>query len=328
MAWQDSMVAIYQNFMHAPDVTVVGSDGSVSSPPFGVGYELENALNLIPSRPMRFATAKDPRFGAAAGPTKIVRFSFPRTLTFDCVALINVHSNATTPSGANDIDTEKLVKFELFHGLGSANYGQGTGSPGTAIGSAFTMNATDIARYGANLFFKFNAQVASILTFRFSNMDNTDLNTGFSIGNILAGRAYDFPAEAGTEGWPMITPARKMGRRITGRSGRTFGAVQIETRYPTVRTWMINTLWRQESLREDFERYWSNRDMPRMDGTQNQYLKKRLDLPTALVHPQQWAGSSSPYASPVFGMFGDEMETTYDSMANAILTSVEFQEIG
>src|SRR5262245_47531723 len=185
-AWQDSMVAIYQNYMHQPEVQ---PDIVVSSPVFGVGWEHENAMNLIPSRPMRFSTTKDSRFGASTGPTKIVRFTFPRTLQFDCVALVNVHSNVLESlSGSNTLDIEKEIKFELFHGSGSANYGQGSGSPGTAIGSAFTMSRTDLSRWGSSLFYRFSPVNASILTFRFSNYDNTDASTGFSVGNILAGR--------------------------------------------------------------------------------------------------------------------------------------------
>jgi len=315
--WQDELQVIYQNYLHPLDSSVVTA---VSSPNFGQGYELENTMNLIPSRPGRFATAADPRGGPT---TKIVRYQFPRTLTVDCMGIVNAHSNSSKPGSTGAIDTEREVMVELFHGSGSANYGQGSGSPGTAIGSVHTMTESDVAKYGANLFFRFSPVNASLMTVRFSIVG---ANIGsLSIGNILLGRYFSFPVDMSTDGWMLLAPTRKQIQNSTVRSGRAFGAVQIETRYPSVRSWVIPTVWKSEDQRENFERYWANREQPRFDGVQNQHLRKRLDLPTVIVPPWQWASSISSYGYPVFGTLGPDLDVQYDEMGNSV-TSIRLSE--
>jgi len=317
-AWQDAMQVVYQNYLHPIETQV---DTGVSSPNFGVGYELENTMNLIPSRPGRFAQAADPRGGPT---TKIIRYNLPRSLTIDCLAIVNVHSFLLKPGVTGAIDTERETTVELFHGAGSANYGQGSGSPGTAIGSTFTMSESDVAKYGANLFFRFNSVNASLVTVRFSCAGANIAST--SIGNILIGRYFSFPVDLSTDGWMLLAPTRKKIQNSTVRAGRSFGAVQIETRYPTLRSWSIPTVWRSESLREDFERYWGNREQPRFDGVQNQHMRKRLDLPTAIVPPWQWAGNPSSYGYPVFGTLGPDLDVQYDELGNSV-TNIPLSEI-
>ena len=102
--------------------------------------------------------------------------------------------------------------------------------------------------------------------------------------------------------------------------------MQIETRYPSLRSWVIPTVWKSEDQRENFERYWANREQPRFDGIQNQHLKKRLDLPTVIVPPWQWASSVSSYGYPVFGTLGPDLDVQYDEMGNSV-TSIRLSEI-
>ena len=320
--WQDRLDVIYQNYLHPIDTQV---NTTVSTNSFGQGYELANTMNLIPSRPGRFLSGADQRGRADR---KIIRYELPRVLTIDCLGLVNVHSNQTLPGNVGEIDTERVPIVELFHGQGTSPYGQdgaGTGSPGTAIGSTFSMTATEVAKYGSNLFYRFSPVNAQYLTLRFS-VAGANISS-LSVGNVLIGRYFSFPVGGmSDDGWMLLAPSRKRVENTAVRTGRAFGAVQIETRYPAVRSWDIPTVWSSEDDRENFESYWSNRQPPRMDGVQNQHLKKRLDLPTVIMPPWQWAGTSSSYGYPIFGTLGTDFVAEYDGLGNAI-TNVTVSEI-
>jgi len=325
MSWQDKCVLMMQNHLHRPDAAV---DGTVSSPIFGNGYELENTMNLIPSRPGRFATAADARYssGGGAGSAKVIRYTLPRSLSCNAVALINVKSNVLDTIASGEYGYQKTVALELFYGT--------SGTYGTQIGTVVTMSADSNRRWGNNIFYWFTNQSSNVFTLRLSHYDNSQVNA-MEVGNVLLGRIMGLPG-SGTvgsytsgPGWFSMVPAA---RRITSSmmlAGRAYGSTQMESRMKPLRRFEVACKFNDEAYRENFEWLIGDRDGYRMDGLQNQLVRQRLDMPTIIVPPWQWTGTGTNYAHPVFGMIDMQrgVETAHDTMGRSIVR-FEFQELG
>jgi hypothetical protein len=86
-----------------------------------------------------------------------------------------------------------------------------------------------------------------------------------------------------------------------------------------IRTRVVN-----EDARVDLERLLVGRGRLRVTG--NDAARKRMDLPTALVSPDMWVDTSSPWGGCIFGRFAGGM-VSQSYVGAAAMIDLTFQEM-
>jgi hypothetical protein len=273
-------------------VTEGGVDPATSN--CQVGYEPENVLALNPSRPLKFTTSTSTE--------KQFVFIFSTSYAIDCVAVIEPHSNFPL-AGLGDIQTEDRMNFRLER------------ASGTVVFDWTELSDLQTDNWGTNFFRSFNSTTDQrwILKVRREGGSLGDA----SIGAILLGRKLTFPSN------PLITYNRSV-LASSVFSGRPQGPATVYMRDNAARTVNIRVRCNNEDERIAIERLMAGRGRRR--ATNNEAVRKRLDLPTVLVSPDMWVDTTNTYGSCIFGRFTGGM-TSQSYVGGAAMVDLVFQEM-
>lgn len=291
MAWQNpGLIAIQQNIAQVNEVS--NMTGTSSTQP---GYEPQNALAYNPSRPLKFTSESLAE--------KQVVIQLGASYVVDCIAVIEPHTGVSL-AVAGDVSVEQYMQFRLEHSTGTLVFD-------------YTHTGAFQDIWGTNFFRSFNSVLANRFVLKVKTQTG---NMGSaSIGAILLGKKYTFPSN------PVIS----YNRAVVSSSvytGRPQGPVTTFLRDSSQRTVNVRLRLESEDERIEVERLIAGRGRARIGGGAGEAVRRRLDLPTALVSPDMWVDGTSTYGSCIYGRFVGGL-ATQSFVGGAAMADLQFQEM-
>ena len=291
----DRTFVLRQNALVIPDTTI----SVATTSPTAAGFEAENVMNYIPSRPAKF--------DAAPLATKRIGFQLSRSISCDMLCLIEVHSKVETTVAIGDYLVERPMEFRLMRGS-------------TGITEVFTWTTitSGFAKWGFNAFRKFNPFTDQFwsVEFRMSSTGEDNM-LGACIGGIMLGKSLQLdsnpllPYPRGLHTSGIFQPTRY-------RTGTFF------QRSPSARSYPMRIKHETDDDRAFFMGWLAGFGEQRLTGTD--LVRIRGDVPTVLVPPEMHLDATNNYGGCVFGAF--DPDSRFDSLIGQQgITDIVFDEM-